>query len=472
MDGTDESILSNPTILSNMPEHPSLIRALGLKEATALNMIDMVGIGPFVVMPLVIKYMNGPQCIAAWIVGALLALVDGSVWAELGARWPKAGGSYVFLRELYPRETWGRLLSFLFIWQTTIQAPLVIASGAIGFAQYAGYLVGLNPVTERLVRAGLIMFLIFILYRGIKTVGKISIFLWIGVIGTILWLVFAGATHFNPSMAFDYSNAPPILSVAFFAMLGQASVKTVYSYLGYYNVCHLGGEIREPERVIPRSIFLSIFGIALLYLAMQLSVLGTIPWQEAKESSFIFSTFIERIYGGDAARIATLLILWIAAASLFAVILGYSRIPFAAAQDGMFFKVFGKVHPTKHFPHVSLLILGLTGLIFSLLFRLSEVISAILAMRIIVQFIAQAVGVILLHRNKLERQKLPWRMWLFPLPALLAVVTWIWLFYSTGSEFALAGVAVIFVGIVIFLVRSNLEGAWPFAPDEQISARH
>jgi amino acid transporter len=118
-------------------ESGDLERALGLKEAVALNMIEMVGIGPFVVIPLVIKAMGGPQCLLAWAAGAVLALLDGFVWSELGAAMPLAGGSYVFLREAYGPGRMGRLMSFLFVWQTLIQAPLSLASGAIGFSQYA-----------------------------------------------------------------------------------------------------------------------------------------------------------------------------------------------------------------------------------------------------------------------------------------------------------------------------------------------
>ena len=443
-------------------QNNKLIRGLGLAEATALNMIDMVGIGPFVVVPLVIGAMNGPQSIVAWIVGALLALVDGFLWAELGAAMPEAGGSYVFLREIYGPKTWGKLFSFLFIWQTMFQAPLVVASGSIGFSQYFTYLLPLDPMQQKMISGLLVIVLVLLLYRKITTVGKISLLLWIGVIGTIIWLIIGGATHFNPRLAFDYPEGTWDLSFLFFAGVGQATVKTVYTYLGYYNVCHLGGEIRNPQKNIPRSIFISIFGIAILYLAMQLSILGVVPWREGMNSQFIVSTFVERIYGTGAGTVATILILWIAFASLFAVLLGYSRIPYAAANDGAFFSIFARVHPTKHFPHVSLLVLGGAAFVFSLLFKLKDVISAILAMRILVQFIGQAVGVIHL-RKKWSSERLPFKMWLFPIPALLAILIWIGLFLSTGWQFALAGVGMMVLGVFVYLIRSKMKNDWPFS---------
>jgi fructoselysine transporter len=441
----------------------NLERGLGLKEATALNMIDMVGIGPFVVIPLVIHAMGGPQCLLAWVAGALLAFLDCFVWSELGAAMPAAGGSYIFLREAYGPGRWGRLMSFLFVWQTLIQAPLVMASAAIGFAQYLTYLVpSLGHYQQKAVAGGLVIFLVFLLYRRITTVGKISLLIWTGVVGTILWLIWGGLTHFDRQLAFDFPPGAWNFSWVFFAGLGAATVNTVYTYWGYYNVCHLGGEIRDPERNIPRSMFLSIAGIAVLYLVMQTSILGVVPWQQAQESPFIVSTFVEHIYGPGAAKLATGLILWVAFGSLFALTLGYSRVPYAAAVDGNFFSVFGRVHPTKRFPHVALLTLGAAGFVFSLLFRLSDVIKAILAMRLLIQFVGQAVGVILLHR-RWPRERLPFKMWAFPLPAVLTILGWAALFVATGRKFAIGGIVVILLGVSVFLAQARYRREWPFA---------
>lgn len=438
-----------------------LERGLGLKEASALNMIDMVGIGPFIVIPLVIADMGGPQCLLAWAVGAIVALVDGCVWAELGAAMPEAGGSYVYLREAYGPAKWGRLLSFLVIWQTIFQGPLVLASGSIGFAEYFTYLVPLGKYGQKAVAGAVVIALTILLYRRITTVGKISMLLWIGVFGTIAWLIAAGATHFHSELAFSYPAGAWRLNWLFFAGLGSATVPTIYSYWGYYNVCFLGGEVKQPERNIPRAIFISIIVIAILYLAMQTCVLGVVPWQEAQQSQFIVSIFFQHIYGTHLAKFATLLILWIAFASLFSAALGYSRIPYAAAQDGNFFSVFGRVHPTKKFPHVSLLALCGVAFVFSLLFKLATVIEAILAMRILVQFVGQAVGIIMLRR-KWASERFPFKMWLYPIPAGLAIILWLALFVATGWKM-LFGVIAILAGVIVFLVRSKGLKEWPFA---------
>src|SRR6267142_2129387 len=357
----------------NKTEKNALERGLGLKEAVALNMIEMVGIGPFVVIPLVIKAMGGPQALLAWVAGALLALLDGFVWSELGAAMPLAGGSYVFLREAYGP---GRLVS-------------TYAPGTWNFS----------------------------------------------------WLFFAG--------------------------LASATVNTIYPYWGYYNICHLGGEIREPEKNIPRGIFISTAGIAVLYLVMQTCILGVLPWQQAQDLPFIVSAFVEKLYGPFAAWFATLMILWIAFASLFSSMLGYSRVPYSAALDGNFFRVFARVHPKEKFPHISLLFLGALTFVFSLLFKLKTVITAVLAMRLIIQFIGQAVGVMLLRR-RWPPERLPFKMWLYPLPALLTIVGWLWLFSHTGSAIWW-GLLVIVLGLIVFLVRARIRKEWPFgAPNSEV----
>jgi len=447
---------------------PALERGLGLKEAVALNMIEIVGIGPFVVSSLVIKAMGGPQALIAWLAGALLATLDGFVWSELGAAMPKAGGTYVFLREAYGPGRWGRLMSFLFVWQTFVQAPLSVASASIGFARYAGYLRPLTTVESKMISGGLVLLLVVLLYRKITTIGKISMLLWAGVVGTMLWLIWGGMRHFDAKLAFDFPPGAFHLSSLWFAGLGAAMVNTVYSYWGYYNICHLGGEIREPEKNIPRGIFLSILGITVLYLAMQTSLLGVIPWRQAENTPFIASLFVEKLYGVGAAHFVTWMVLWIALASVFSLLLGYSRVPYSAALDGNFFPIFAKVHPTKHFPHISLLILGGLAFLFSIVLRLETAIAGILAMRLIVQFIGQAVGVILLHK-RWGPERLPFKMWLFPVPAILTMLGWAWLFWQTGPA-RKWGLLEIALGVSAFLVWTRVMRQWPFAVETRKQA--
>jgi amino acid transporter len=439
----------------------SLERRLGLWHASAINMIDMVGIGPFITLPMVIGMMNGPYFLYAWIAGAFLSIVDGMVWSELGAAFPRAGGSYNFLKEAYGKNGAGKMMSFLFVWQTMIQAPLVIASAAIGFAKYFSFLIPLNNVTEKMVSGGVVILIVVLLYRKIDAIGKISIFLWSGVIITMFWIIGGGIVHGNFLEPVQNINSGLNVDYAFVTAIGFASVKSVYSYLGYYNICHLGSEIKNPSKNIPRSMFISILGIAFLYFFMNVSVVSVIPWQQAKDSEFVVSEFMETLLGHNAAIIVTCLILWVAFASVFSATLGYSRIPYAAAEDGEFFKVFAKLHPTKNFPYISLLFLGSVAFIFSMFLKLSEVISAILAMRIMIQFVGQAVGLLIL-RSKRSPDEFPYKMPLFPVPVFLAIAMWLFILISTGSKLMFSGMIVIFLGTIVYFIKASIQKEWPF----------
>ena len=443
----------------------TLKRSLGLGHATAINMIDMVGIGPFITLPMVIGMMNGPYFLYAWLAGAALSIVDAMIWSELGAAFPRAGGSYNFLKEAYGKNGAGKLMSFLFVWQTMIQAPLVIASAAIGFAKYFSYLVPLNAITSKMVSGSVVIFIVLLLYRKIEAIGKISLLLWCGVIITMFWIIGGGIIHGNFLNPIKHINDGVNIDYAFVTAIGFASVKTVYSYLGYYNICHLGGEIKNPSKNIPRSMFLSIAGISVLYLMMNISVVSVVPWQVAKDSEFVVSVFIQQLAGSNAAKVITCLILWVAFASVFSATLGYSRIPYAAAIDGSFFSVFGKLHPTKNFPYVSLLFLGGTAFVFSFLFKLSDVINAILAMRILIQFIGQAIGLLILRRKK-NRHMFTYKMPFFPIPVYIAILMWLFVFFSTGSFKIIGGVTVILAGMVVYFIKAKIQNDWPFKSKE------
>jgi amino acid transporter len=436
-----------------MPSSP-LKREIGLLQATSINMIDMVGIGPFITLYLVIEIVGSNLFLWAWVFGAITALADGMIWSELGAAYPLAGGSYNFLKASYGPK-WGPLMSFLFVWQTCLQAPLVVASGAIGFTHYFEYLVPLSDVGRKVVPGTVVILVVLLLYRNIKAIGKISVLLWTGVIITMLWIIISGFTHRQTTYSCLPSGGQSMFTWSFALLIGQASVKTIYSFLGYYNVCHLGGEIRNPGRNIPRSIFISIACIAVLYLSMNLSVVGVIPWQEAMHSKFLISTFMERIYGHKTALVATGLILWIGFASLFAVLLGYSRVPYAAAVDGHFFPIFARLHPTKSFPYISLLFIGGLGFLLSIRMNLKNAIDAILAMRILVQFVAQAVGVVIL-RKRVGVSKLPFKMWLYPLPVILSITIWLFVWAATKT-FALYGLILVSIGILVYYIT---KGKW------------
>jgi len=452
---------------TNDPQRPHLLRRFGLLEATALNMTNMIGIGPFITIPLLLSTLGGPQAMLGWLVALLITISDGMIWSELGAAMPGSGGTYVYLREGYGRETFGRLMGFLFIWQFILSGPLEIASGYIGFTQYLGYLwPGITRGQSILVVTILGVLNILLLYRKITFIGKLTVSLWVGTILTALAVIVTGALHFDHRLAFDFPPGAFNFSLGFLFGLGAASRIGIFDYLGYYDICYIGDEVRNPGRTIPRSIIISVIVVAMIYVAINFSIIGVVPWREFvpaekhPESAFIVSIFMEKIYGAGVAKIFTAMVLWTAFGSVFALLLGYSRIPYAAAVDGYFFKVFSRLHPTKNFPYLSLLVIGVISIICGF-FSLGMVIDALITTRILVQFVGQILAVSLLRRNEPEMNR-PYRVWLYPIPNLVALAGWIFVFATTDWPIILFGMGTLLLGVVCFLLWSRHTRQWPF----------
>ncbi|MHB8303501.1 MAG: APC family permease [Acidobacteriaceae bacterium] len=464
----------------------SLVRGIGLSTAINLNVLNMIGVGPFITLPLMVMAL-GKRSILGWIAGAVLALCDGMVWAELGTRFPESGGSYFYLNRIFGPERWGRLLSFLYIWQLTFSAPLSTASGAVGLSQYAAYLwpkltspwfalhlhVGSRiyvPVTASL--ASLIAMLacglaIFLIYSGIHTIGKISRVLSIGVLIAIAWVIVSGLTHIHAVLP----HLPAPHAQHTIGGFSAGLLIAMYNYGGYYNICFLGGEVKDPRRVIPRAILWSILLVASLYVFLDFSVLHVIPVSEFLQPgalatrTSVIAVLMQRLYGNWAGKAMALLIVWTAFSSVFAVLLGYSRVPYAAALDKNYFASFATVHTTKRFPTVSLLVLGAISIFFCL-FRLQQLISALIVTRIVFQFLLQAVGLVA-FRKRLGGQAAHFKMPLYPVPALLAIGGFLFVLLhgtdlSKEIEFA---VVLLLTGLAIYMVRALVRKEWPFSSE-------
>ena len=448
-----------------------LPRRFGLVQATALNMINMIGIGPFITIPLLMTALGGPQAMLGWLVALIIVICDGMVWSELGAAMPRSGGSFGYLREAFGPERFGRFMAFLFVWQFILSGPLEIASGYIGFSQYLAYIwPTLSTRMLFLVTIGIGLLNIALLYRRITSIGTITVSLWVGAMVTTNAVIATGLVHFDSRVAFDFPPGAFNFSLGFLMGLGAASRVGVYDYLGYYDVCYIGEEVENPGRVIPRSILISTIAVATIYVGINLSIIGVVSWREFvpadqhPQASFIVSTFMERIYGSRIATIFTLMILWTAFGSVFALLLGYSRVPYAAARDGYFFEAFGRLHPTKDFPYVSLLVLGLISIVASL-FSLGLVIDALISMRILVQFIGQVAGVIRLRRTRPDLPR-PYRIWLYPIPTFIALIGWLFIFVTTDLRVIAFGLAILSLGVVCFLIWSRRLQQWPFAAQQ------
>ncbi|WP_329256279.1 APC family permease [Actinoallomurus sp. NBC_01490] len=448
------------------PTAPSFERRLGLFQATTVNMTQMCGVGPFVTIPLMISTMEGPQAMFGWVVGAVIAIVDGLVWAELGAAMPGAGGTYLYLREAFQYRT-GRLMPFLFVWSAVLFIPLIMSTGVIGLVQYAGYLWpslihgdGLSG-KGHLVGLGVVVLVVVALYRRIGDIGKLTSFFFVVMLASVLGVIFAAFTHFSPHLAFTF---PENGGSKFFTGLGAGLVLAIYDYLGYNTAAYLGAEVKDPGRVIPRAIVISILGIMGLYFLLQVGVLGVVPWQQAQHSSSVASLVLEKAWGKGAAQVFTVGIIVTAFASVFAGLLGGSRVPYNAARDKVFLSWFGRLHPRLNFPTAGLFAMGIITALGSL-FTLTDVISMLTAVFVLIQSVAQIVAVTVLRRRQPTLPR-PYRMWLYPLPGIIALIGWLYIYKSAGSRPIELSIAWLAAGVAAFLIWARAERTWPFGPKE------
>jgi amino acid transporter len=441
---------------------------LSLLQAVSINMAMMVGVGPFITMPLFVEKMGGTHSVIIWLVGALVAICDGMVWAELAGAFPGSGGTFHFYDKAYGQSLWGRLLKFLFVWQFLFSAPLELASGALGFALYLGYL---WPATkqvvatwpwdiqiENLVAMAMMLGVMVLAWRRVQDAGKLMVVLWLGMLVTVGLMILGCAVQADKVLITratqQAATAVQAASTGNFALWGGAGAAlaiAMYDFLGYYQVCYMGDEVKQPERNLPRSVLISVLIIASLYFCMNLSLYVVLPWESVASSQHIASDAFEKLYGAWAGKLMTGLILWTALAATYSGILAYSRVPFAAARTGHFFSLFARLHPTKQFPHYALLFLGVIG-VLACLRNLTEVIDALLTSRVIVQFLVQIVTVCYLRRVPELRAQMRFRMPLFPLPAILAFVGWSVVFLTASWSAILYGLLSVAVGLVAFSI--------------------
>ncbi|BFI95723.1 MAG: APC family permease [Rhodanobacter sp.] len=449
---------STPSITRDNGFH----RSIGLFSGTAINMTQMCGIGPFITIPIMVAAMGGPQAVIGWIAGAILAMADGLVWAELGAAMPGSGGTYVYLREAFQYRT-GKLMPFLFIWTMLLAIPLLMSTGIIGMVEYLQFFFpGLGWWPLHLIGVAATALVTWMLYRRIESVRAITVALWIVMLVSVVGVAAAGFSHFHADYAFTWP--PGAFGGKFFMGLGAGLVIGIYDYLGYNTTAYIGDELRDPGRTMPGSIIVSVIAMMAVYLVLNISVLGVAPWQEIAQSKSVASLVVERSWGHLAAAVMTVLIIVTAFASVFTGLLGGSRVPFQAAHEKVFLSVFGRLHAKHGFPHVALLTMGAVTAAGTF-FDLTEVINMLLAATIIVQSVAQIAALVVLRKRqpKLDR---PYKQWLYPVPCIVALLGWVYVYVSASTSSLILSGAWILAGIAVFALWARANRSWPFAPVE------
>jgi amino acid transporter len=446
-----------------------LVRGVGLRGAVAINTIAMIGVGPLITVPLVLGALHGPLSLAGWILGALLAMCDGLVWSELGALYPGSGGTYGYLRTVFGSTRAGSLLAFVFAWQTLFAAPLNQAVGYIGIANYTGYLfpaVSNSPWATKVLAVAFGVITLVALYRRITTVARVGIGLALAVLVTVACVIAAAYAHFTPSLVTSLLPNDSLWN-GLRVGLGQGLLIAIYDYLGYNAASCIGDEVLRPARTLPLSIIISVAIVAAIYLSLQVGILGAIPWASVIPrpdgslpplGQHLASAIVERSFGAPAATGVTVLIIVSAFASMYANLLGYSRIPYAAAAEGQFLRPFAHLHPTLRFPDVSLVTIGMLALPAALL-PLDTVFNALTTGMVLIQSIAQIVALGVLRGRGIRS---PYRMWLYPVPALIALACWVFVFLSAGLGAIAFGVVTLAIGSAVYLIRAVQARRWPF----------
>ncbi|MFE7852954.1 APC family permease [Streptomyces sp. NPDC057403] len=461
------------------PPTGGFVRRVGRFQATAINMSQMCGIGPFVTIPLMVAAFGGPQAVIGFIAGAILALADGLVWAELGAAMPGSGGSYVYLRQAFQYRT-GRLMPFLFVWTAMLFIPLIMSTGVVGFVQYLGYLApDLTKTQGDLIGLGIVALVVLLLWRGIENIARITAVMWTVMIASVFLVILAAATDFSAHLAFTYpAHAFDLGSNHFWLGFAAGLTIGIYDYLGYNTTAYMGAEIKDPGRTLPRSIIFSILGIMAIYLLLQIGTLGVIDWHRMTDpkdiaSTSVASAVLEKTWGKEAADTVTVLILITAFASVFTGLLGGSRVPYDAARERVFFRPYAKLHPRHRFPMLGLATMGVITAVGFLIGRhtdLATLIQLLTTVMVLVQALAQIVALTVLRKRQPTLRR-PYRMWLYPLPSIVAFLGWCVIYgyadkNSPGRhpiEWSLAWLA---LGGVAYVLWARFEKVWPFGPKE------
>src|SRR3954451_15529164 len=340
---------------------------------------------------------------------------------------PGAGGAYVYLREAFV---------------------------AVSLAQYGQYLWPEMTVSEdKLVAAFACLVATALLYRDTRQRGHISVGIFLLVTMVAVWIIVSGLGHFHARMAFDFPPGAFSPSLSFFSGLGTATLIAVLDYGGYATVCFCGGEVQQPSRTIPLSILYSIGGVAVFYTLATIMVIGVIPWRQAAQSRFVVSDFIARLHGPRAAQFLTMMVLIATFGCLFTSLLSFSRVLYAGAVDGQFFPIFARLHPRRRFPSGSVIVLGAMSSILCVL-PLATLLKAAMGIATLTQYLPQTVAALVIRRNRPDIA-LPFRMWMYPVPAWVALAGWLFVLLSNERGILLIALAIAALGIGTYLLRAS-----------------
>ena len=446
-------------------ERAGLVRGLGLWAAIAVVIGDTIGSGIFLVSSDMARMVGSASLVfAAWIVGGLFVLCGAFCYAELGAMFPRAGGPYAYLtRGLGP--VWG----FLFGWMSAfLERPVAMATLAAGFLRFLGFLfpiVGAPLLTIRLaggeftvtaaqpLAALVVIFVTALNYLSVKMGGAIQMALTSIKVGTIAAIV-AGGMLFGARHAVVAATSEPMaqpsLAGTILAIL-SALVPAMWAYNGFNDLGHLGEEVVEPQKNIPRAILFGLGTIGALYLLANVIYFRVLPFAAVAGSAHVASDAVRTFAGERGAMALTVAMAISALGALHVVVMTGARIPYAMARDGVFFQFATRVHPRLRTPSGSLLFLGTIGALLALSGTYEQLYSLfVFALWIFMGLTAIALLRLRWTKPALER---PFRAWAYPLTPLvflaaaIALTVSLWLSRPIRSSL---GLLVILAGVPFY----------------------
>eukprot|EP01065_Artemidia_motanka_P005243 TRINITY_DN12531_c0_g1_i1.p1 TRINITY_DN12531_c0_g1~~TRINITY_DN12531_c0_g1_i1.p1 ORF type:complete len:511 (+),score=118.41 TRINITY_DN12531_c0_g1_i1:51-1583(+) len=457
-----------------------------LLQAIGLNTMNMFGTGPLITIPYCLASVDpaGPHAMIGYGVACAACVCDSLVWGEIGSMWPEIGGSYVYLRELYGPQTFGRLASFMFIWQFVVSGPAELASGFIAIAEYLAWF---SPDTidywpRVLISLAALAVCAALLFQRVEDIGRVAVVLWAVTVAAIVFVLASGFSSWD---AGRLASPPGALSDGSRVVwtIATATRFGVYDMTGYYDVCFIGGQVERPRRTIPLSCISTCVVVAVVYIAVYLAVLGALPWESFIDnygdnatgvSPGIISVFTDRRFGSSILTgVVTVVVAVTILASTFSMLCGFASLPAAAARDGTFFSVFGHESTIKPgLSDVSLLSVVLLSAVWCFV-ELELVIEAMTTMLVLMQFSGQAVGLMVYrYRTPKELQPDGWRMPLYPLPCILQVLIFMFIWVTSdsvvlwGDDDPVLDLSVLFLlaGVAVFFARAKVRNEWPFEP--------
>ncbi len=463
----------------------------GFWSAFGFNTMMMFGTGPFISIPYTVASVepSGSHALVGYSIALVACVCDAFICGELGSMFPYSGGSATYLKHLYGENTFGQFAAFIFLFQFMVAGPAEIASGFIAIAEYLIYfdteVLGYGARVG--ISLGALAISTLLLLMSNKEIAWVTVTLAGITIAAVVLSVIVGFSKFEtglldaPSDAFAGSASTVLKSLAAATRFG------VYDMTGYYDVCFMGDEVKNPRKIIPLSCISTAVVIGIVYLIVYISVLGVIDWRviapiysdDSDEDQIgIMSLFYEKTINKGFAQFFTIVVVITIFGSVYSMMAGFQHLLASGAKDGFFFSIFAKRHPKTDIPYVALLTLSALSAAWCF-FSLDTVIDAMTTLLVFVQFIGQAVG-LLYYRWKTPYEELPegWRMPLYPLPVIIQIILFFYIFITSPSwvlygEDPILDICVLFLigGGIMFLIRAKVKNVWPFADPLLITAQ-